>query len=224
MGAQSQAVRSDNPRRFLPAMLQRMQPQVSQLLSFRVSVDGNHSALVMEFVEHDSYQPSAFSQPSKAHVGAGVSRAQPSEARQLLQSAAIVSTSARSAFSSAPSYTSRNSEIAADTTTRPSSLISTRSGAVSPINSAVMPYFTATCWILPKFSRSHEMTTRLASSPNRTNSGGSPSEVRSTFIPIPLASPDSTSATVIPPSEQSWAESKISIWAISISAFCNPAS
>ena len=51
MGAQGQAVGGDDARRFLPAMLQRMQPEVSQLFRLRVSVDRHHSAFVMEFIE-----------------------------------------------------------------------------------------------------------------------------------------------------------------------------
>ena len=51
VGAQSQAVGGDDARRFLSAMLQRMQPEVSQLLRLRMGVDGDHSALVMKFVE-----------------------------------------------------------------------------------------------------------------------------------------------------------------------------
>ncbi len=46
----SQAVGRDDPRRFLPAMLQRMQPQVSQFLRLRMGEDRHHAALVMKFV------------------------------------------------------------------------------------------------------------------------------------------------------------------------------
>ena len=48
--ARSQAIGSDDPRRFLPAMLQRVQPQVSQLLRLRMGEDRHHTALVMKFV------------------------------------------------------------------------------------------------------------------------------------------------------------------------------
>src|SRR5450755_4385582 len=191
-------------------MLQRMQPEVSQFLSLRVGVDCNDPALVMEFIESHLAISPQLSAISNTTCGQPPSAVQSSEARQS-QSAATASGSVRSAFSNALSYTWRNSETAADTTTRPSSLISIRSIAVSPINSAAIPYFNATCWILPTLSRSQEITTRLASSPNRTNSGGNPNDVRSTFIPMPLASPDSISVTAIPPSEQSCAESIISI-------------
>ena len=65
MGAQSQPVGGDDARRFLSAMLQRMQPEVSQLLRLRVSVDGHHAAFVMKFVEHS--QPLALSfQPPRS--------------------------------------------------------------------------------------------------------------------------------------------------------------
>src|ERR1700690_1816542 len=162
-----------------------------------------HSSWNLSNILAISPQLSALSYPSQTTWGQPPSAVRRSEAPQIFQSAATASGSVRSAFSSAPSYTLRNSEIAADTTTCPSSLISTRSGAVSPINSAAMPYFNATCSILPMFSRSHDMTTRLASSPNSSNSGGNPSDVTFTFIPMPLASPDSTSVTAMPPSEQS---------------------
>ena len=61
MGAQGQPVRGDDARRFLSAMLQRMQPEVSQFLRLRMGVDCYDSAFVMEFIEHVSFQPSAFS-------------------------------------------------------------------------------------------------------------------------------------------------------------------
>ena len=48
--ARSQAVGGDNPRRLLSAMLQRMQPQVSQLLRLRMGEDRHHAALVVKFV------------------------------------------------------------------------------------------------------------------------------------------------------------------------------
>ena len=167
-----QAVGGDDARRFLSAMLQRVQPEVSQLLRLRVSVDRHHSALVMKFVEACSYQPLALSHHSPRRDS--VSAAQPSEARQSSNpppSLPVPSAAPSPARLRTPRATR---ETAADTTTLPSSLISTRSGTVSPITSAEMPYFTATCLILPKFSRSQEITTRLASSPNSTNSGGKP--------------------------------------------------
>ena len=51
MGMQRHAIRGDDARRFLPAMLQRMQPEVSELLRFRMGVDGHHAAFVTELVE-----------------------------------------------------------------------------------------------------------------------------------------------------------------------------
>ena len=70
MGAQSQPVGGDDARRLLSAMLQRVQPEVSQLFRLRVSVNRDHAAFVMEFIEHVSLQPSAFSsQPPTIHVG-----------------------------------------------------------------------------------------------------------------------------------------------------------
>ena len=50
MDAGSQAIGGDDPRRLLPAMLQRMQAQVSELLRLRMSEDRHHSALVVKFV------------------------------------------------------------------------------------------------------------------------------------------------------------------------------
>jgi hypothetical protein len=54
MRTQGQAVRGDDARGFLPAMLQRMQPEISQFLSLRVSVDCYDAAFVVEFIEHVS--------------------------------------------------------------------------------------------------------------------------------------------------------------------------
>ena len=58
---ESQAVGRDNPRRFLPAMLQRMQPQVSQLLRLGMGEDRHHAALVVKFVGRIAFQLLAFS-------------------------------------------------------------------------------------------------------------------------------------------------------------------
>src|SRR5581483_3440443 len=44
------AIRCDNARRLLPAMLQSMQSEISQFLSFGVGVDRNHTALIVKLV------------------------------------------------------------------------------------------------------------------------------------------------------------------------------
>ena len=121
---------------------------------------------------------------------AGVSAVQPSEARQIFNPPPPFLVPSAAPSPTRPRKLSRNSETVADTTIWPSSLISTRPAAVSPITSAERPYFTATCWILAEVLRSQEMTTRLASSPNKTNSGGSPCEAKSTSTPMPW-NPDS---------------------------------
>ena len=48
--ARGQAVGGDDAGRFLAAMLQRMQAEVSQLLRLRVREDRDHAALVVKFV------------------------------------------------------------------------------------------------------------------------------------------------------------------------------
>src|ERR1700722_14132435 len=50
VGTQDDSIGSNNPRRLLSAMLQSVQPQVSQLLGLWMGKDGNHSALVVKFV------------------------------------------------------------------------------------------------------------------------------------------------------------------------------
>src|SRR5205823_5887854 len=128
------------------------------------------------------------------------------------------------ARSSAFSYSFLNSETGADTTTLPSTAISNVWETVSPITSAERSYFTATCWIPETLFRSHEITIRLASSPNSTNSTGSCWEVRSTRAPTPRAIADSARLTAIPPSEQSWTESTNPELTISTIAFWSAAS
>jgi len=45
------AIRRDNARRFLPAVLERMQPKISELLRFRMRVNRDDAALFTKFVE-----------------------------------------------------------------------------------------------------------------------------------------------------------------------------
>src|ERR1041385_2666249 len=175
-------------------MLQRVQPEVGKRLRFGVRVDRDYAAFVVKFVESHKFV--------------------------LTQSYETNSGSAFNAASIAPSYPSRNSFTDADTTTRPSSLISTLSETVCPMTSAERLYFTASCWIRERLLWSQEMITRLASSPNRTNSGDKPLDTRSTLIPKPLANPDSASATANPPSLQSWIESAKPAFDKWTKAFC----
>ena len=65
----------------------------------------------------------------------------------------------------------------------------------------------------PHLLWSQEITIRLASSPNSTNSAAVRCELRSTCAPMPPAKPHSASVTAIPPSEQSFADST-SPWSI----------
>src|SRR5207248_1296917 len=188
-------------------MLQSVQSEIGKLLCFGVRVNSHHHAFIAELVR-------------SKHVSSPA----PVLNQYCCHSATTASGSACKAFSSALSYPSCNSRTAADTTTLPSSLISIRSDTVSPMNSAEIAYFTAICWTAVRLSRSHEMTTRLASSPNRMNSGGNPRDASSTLIPVRLLNADSARVTAIPPSEQSWAESSNFASAISTSAFCRTAS
>src|SRR5580700_5496998 len=48
--AQALPIRRDNARRFLPAMLQSMQPQVGQLLGLGMRVNSNYAAFIAKFV------------------------------------------------------------------------------------------------------------------------------------------------------------------------------
>src|SRR6266403_1031247 len=139
------------------------------------------------------------------------------------QSAATASGSVLKARSSADSYPARSSATEANTTTRPSSLISTCAGTVSPSTSTKSPYFLAISLILGSWLRSHEITTRLASSPNKANSGGSPFDAMSTRKPIPVAKVGSARATASPPEEQSCADSISPAWIMSIKHFCSAA-
>ena len=51
MRDQRLAVGRDDARRFLPAMLQRVQPEVREVGGLRMAVDAEHAALFMEAVE-----------------------------------------------------------------------------------------------------------------------------------------------------------------------------
>src|SRR5579864_7816927 len=180
-------------------MLQRMQAQVGERLRLGVRVDRNHPALITKFVrlQHSalSHQPSVKPPRDPCHPEG----LQPRRT-YALQSAATAG-SLRNARSSDPSYPSRNSEIEADITTRPSTLISKFPETVSPNDSAKMPAFPATSLIRATSVGSHEITIRLASSPNSTNSGESPWELTFTEHPISFANEDSANATASPPSE-----------------------
>src|SRR6201981_783190 len=184
-------------------MLQRMQAEIGELFRLRMGVDRYHPALFTKFVE-------------RKHLVIGLCK----------QKTGLLGDPQdnRNAFSSAPSYNSSSSEIDAETTVWPSSLISSLSDLVSPIFSAESPYFTAISWIRGTFPGSHEITTRLASSPKSTNSGGSSCEERLTIIPTPFLKPHSAKVTPKPPSEQSCADSRRPVGAISTSAFCRAAS
>ena len=50
LGHQTLAVGRDHAARFLAAMLQRVQAQISQARGFRVAIDAKHAALFMQFV------------------------------------------------------------------------------------------------------------------------------------------------------------------------------
>ena len=50
VGAQGLAVGRDDARRLLPAVLQRMEAEISKFFRLRVGIDRRHSALVMKFV------------------------------------------------------------------------------------------------------------------------------------------------------------------------------
>ena len=97
--AGSQAIGGNNPRRFLPAMLQSVQAQVSQLLRLGMSEDRHHTALVVKFVESFSISPlSQFRYtPRSPRTFFAIS------AIQALQSAATNSGSVRKLDSSADS-------------------------------------------------------------------------------------------------------------------------
>ena len=90
------------------------------------------------------------------------------------------------------------------------------------MESAEMPCFPAISLILSTLCGSQETRIRLASSPNRTNSGTSPYELRSTCAPMPRAKPHSARVTAKPPSEQSLADSTSPSPIISTIAFCRP--
>src|SRR5260370_33348262 len=106
-------------------MLQRVQAEVGQGLGLRVRIDCDDAAFLTKFVEnnHSALSPSAFL---------------PSLARHS-QSAATAANPLRNARSSAPSYSSCNSAILADTATLPSTLISIVPEEVSPIVCAETP-------------------------------------------------------------------------------------
>src|ERR1035441_27343 len=109
---------------------------------------------------------------------------------------------------SAPSYASRNSCTLAETTESPPTAISTLSDPVSPSTSATTPYSSATCWIRGRWTGSQLTTTRLASSPNNTNSSATCCRGNVTLRPTPAGRADSTSATASPPSAQSRARTQ----------------
>ena len=50
LGKQLPAIRYDNAAGLLPAMLQRIEPEVSHARGFRVAVDAEDAALFVEFV------------------------------------------------------------------------------------------------------------------------------------------------------------------------------
>src|SRR5215467_8773155 len=50
VGSRSQSIRSHNPRRFLPPVLQRVQAEIREFLCFWMRKDRNHAALVFELV------------------------------------------------------------------------------------------------------------------------------------------------------------------------------
>src|SRR5215469_1521576 len=56
------AIRRSNTRRLLPAMLQRVQAEVSELGSFGVAVNRSHSALFMQFVQLNHHRSPVSSQ------------------------------------------------------------------------------------------------------------------------------------------------------------------
>ena len=60
MRTRGEAVRRDNSRRFLPAMLQRVQSQVREFLCFRMGKDRHHAALVMKFVRSQQFSSRRF--------------------------------------------------------------------------------------------------------------------------------------------------------------------
>src|SRR5208283_2536988 len=59
-------VRGNNPRRLLPAMLQRMQAQVGELLRFGMSEDRHDPTLVMEFIRNQHLATSLKLNPYEA--------------------------------------------------------------------------------------------------------------------------------------------------------------
>src|SRR5581483_367854 len=134
------------------------------------------------------------------------------------------SVSVCSAFSRALSHAAFSSDTAAETTTLPSTRISNWLEVVWPISAAPTPHFTATSWIRWSFSGSQEITTRLASSPNRTYSAARPLDSKSSSAPTSRGNPDSATATAKPPSEQSCADSISPCSASSIRQFCSAAS
>src|SRR5215467_8328836 len=180
VGSRRQSIRSHNPRRFLPPVLQRVQAEIREFLCFWMRKDRNHAALVFELVlcHLCSLCPRGF---------------------QAFQSAATNSGSVRSVASSASSYTALNSDTVADTTVFPSNEISRFSGIVSPITSAAMPCFSATSLIRSTFAGSQEIAIRLASSPNRVNSAGSPFDATFSRAPTPLGNAFSANVTANPP-------------------------
>src|SRR5690349_19902250 len=120
MNVQRHPVRCDDACRLLPTMLQRVQAKVGERLRLGVRVDRDHTALIAKFVRI-GHQPSVFTKTltKKPCHPEGL---QPRRT-YALQSAATAG-SLLNARSSAPSNSSRNSATDADTTTRPSTLIS----------------------------------------------------------------------------------------------------
>src|SRR2546425_4201204 len=192
---QRQPIGGNDSSRLLSPMLQRVKSQIGQRLRLRVPVNRHHSAFFSKFIERNHLVTRKHFEFSNR------------KSKIVNQSAAAAAGSLLSTLSSAPSYSPLNSATDADTTTWPSILISTCCPTVSPMISAESPYFTAICWIPNRLPRSQEITTRLASSPNSTNSAGRPCAARFTFNPTPRGNADSASATATPPSEQSCAES-----------------
>src|SRR5579871_1758543 len=213
---QRNPVRRDHPRRLLPAMLQGMQPEVGKLLRLGMVEDRHHAALVVKFIEtwHLAIGPWQNDNLS-AHDDKPYSAS---------YSASTSSGSAFNAACSADSYVTLNSATEAAIATCPSTLISSRSAIVSPRTSAAIPCCPAICWIRATWAGSQEMTMRLASSPNSTNSAGKPCDASFTRAPTPFGNAFSASATASPPSEQSCTDSARPWRTTSITAFCSAAS
>src|ERR1700688_3517807 len=76
--SRSQPGRSNNPCRFLPAMLQGMQTEVRQFLRLRMREDRHHTALVMKFVgnQHLALSFSFYVNSTLAPVGTAASAVQ----------------------------------------------------------------------------------------------------------------------------------------------------